>query len=81
MTKEIQCKLCRRIFIFSEAAQQQYERLGYQPPKKCPDCRKRLNAQACSPFYGLSEAFFQSVPYRRGRRQSHYAPRVMGKFY
>ena len=34
------CQQCERPFIFSAKDAERYERLGFDPPRRCQDCRK-----------------------------------------
>jgi hypothetical protein len=38
--KEISCIQCEKPFVFTVAEQQRFLRLGFDTPKRCPDCRK-----------------------------------------
>jgi len=39
--KEIICIQCGKPFVFSVADQRRFMMLGFDTPRRCPDCRKR----------------------------------------
>jgi len=39
--KEISCVQCEKPFVFTVGEQRRFVRLGFDTPKRCPDCRKR----------------------------------------
>jgi hypothetical protein len=39
--KEISCVQCEKPFVFTVGEQCRFVRLGFDTPKRCPDCRKR----------------------------------------
>ncbi len=39
--KEIPCIQCGKPFLFTVADQRRFMRLGFDTPRRCPDCRKR----------------------------------------
>ncbi len=43
------CMICGSTFEFGEAEQERYERLGFEDPKRCPECRKKKRKQARDP--------------------------------
>ena len=43
--KEIKCKNCGRIFIFTEGEQEFYKEKGFDDPKRCFYCRKGRKAR------------------------------------
>ncbi|MGC8817528.1 MAG: zinc-ribbon domain containing protein [Candidatus Hadarchaeum sp.] len=38
---EIECIVCGKTFVFSGGEQKWYRKLGFSPPKRCPECRER----------------------------------------
>lgn len=44
------CVICECTFVFGEAEQQRYARLGFEDPKRCPECRKKKRKQARDPL-------------------------------
>jgi CxxC-x17-CxxC domain-containing protein len=38
--KTLVCQDCGKEFVFSASEQEFFEKKGFQPPKRCPDCRK-----------------------------------------
>lgn len=34
------CQQCEDPFVFSAKEAERFERLGFDPPRRCPDCRK-----------------------------------------
>ncbi len=80
MTKEIQCKFCGKPFPFTDGEQKWYRKEGFQEPKKCPACRAWFKARKRDLDYRQRNILSVCTPYRKAR-QSHYAPRVMGRFY
>jgi len=43
------CVICESTFVFGEAEQKRYARLGFEDPKRCPECRKKKRKQARDP--------------------------------
>ena len=39
--KTIACIQCEKLFVFTVAEQKRFLRLGFDIPKRCPDCRKK----------------------------------------
>lgn len=39
--KIIQCIQCNRNFVFSAEQRKQFMARGFDPPTRCPECRKR----------------------------------------
>jgi CxxC-x17-CxxC domain-containing protein len=46
--EKLVCQDCGKEFVFSAADQQFFQEKGYQPPKRCPECRKAKKAQRSS---------------------------------
>ena len=38
---ELTCIICGKKFIFSAVEQKQYKKMGFKPPKRCPECKMR----------------------------------------
>jgi len=38
--QKLVCQDCGKEFVFSASDQEFFEKKGFQPPKRCPDCRK-----------------------------------------
>ena len=36
----LECVQCNEPFLFTTDEQQKYFNMGFDPPKRCPDCRK-----------------------------------------
>ena len=36
----LECVQCEELFLFTVAEQQKFLNMGYDPPKRCPRCRK-----------------------------------------
>ena len=43
--KELTCADCRSEFVWSAEEQEFFQEKGYQPPKRCKDCRQAKKAQ------------------------------------
>ncbi len=41
----ITCKDCGLDFTYAVEEQRFFEEKGFQPPKRCPDCRRKKRAQ------------------------------------
>lgn len=52
--EKLVCQDCGKEFIFSAADQQFFQEKGYQPPKRCPDCRKAKKAQRSDQKYEIT---------------------------
>ena len=39
--KTIVCVQCERTFLFSPAEQEKFRARGFDPPRRCPECRER----------------------------------------
>lgn len=35
------CIVCESTFVFKESDQKRYMRLGFEDPKRCPECRRK----------------------------------------
>ena len=44
-TKLIECVQCRNEFDFTVSQQVYYGKMGFDEPKRCPECRKRKTRQ------------------------------------
>lgn len=42
---ELQCKDCKKSFMFSEKSQELYTEQGWPPPIRCYDCRQKKKAR------------------------------------
>lgn len=42
--EEITCRECRKIFTFTERERQRFEKRGFAPPRRCPQCRAARRA-------------------------------------
>lgn len=38
---ELTCIICGKKFVFSAVEQKQYKKMGFKPPKRCPECKMR----------------------------------------
>jgi len=38
---KIECIDCGKKFVFTAEEQKWYQKMGFEPPKRCPKCRKR----------------------------------------
>lgn len=38
--QKLVCQDCGKEFVFSASDQEFFEKKGFQPPKRCPECRK-----------------------------------------
>jgi len=45
---EVTCRDCERPFLFSAGEQKFYQSKGFQPPKRCKDCRAAKKAAEAS---------------------------------
>jgi len=43
--QKLTCQECGKEFVFSASDQEFFEKKGFQPPKRCPDCRKARKQQ------------------------------------
>ena len=50
---ELKCVLCGRKFIFDGGERKFFQKRGFTPPKRCPDCRARM--QGIDPDMSLDE--------------------------
>ncbi|MEW5914027.1 MAG: zinc-ribbon domain containing protein [Thermodesulfobacteriota bacterium] len=39
--KHLICEQCGGEFVFSEQEQERHARKGFDPPRRCPDCRRK----------------------------------------
>lgn len=53
--KKLVCQDCGKEFVFSGKDQKFFEEKGYQPPKRCPDCRSKKKEERRSQrqFYDI----------------------------
>lgn len=49
-TEFINCAQCDSEFEFTPSEQEQYFRKGFDPPKRCPDCRRKKSKLEQNPF-------------------------------
>ncbi|MDQ7784823.1 MAG: zinc-ribbon domain containing protein [Desulfomonilaceae bacterium] len=57
------CVICESTFVFGEAEQKRCARLGFEDPKRCPECRhkKRKQARDPSPKVRKGKSLFDAI--------------------
>lgn len=56
------CQDCGREFAFSAGEQKFYQEKGFEPPKRCPDCRKkRKNPSTDKESYQQDDSSFYKI--------------------
>jgi hypothetical protein len=63
------CKQCEAPFIFTNAEQERFLALGYDPPKRCPECRRRKSRRD-----ETNQKYRNKGKRRHGRRDDERMP-------
>lgn len=71
------CRDCSRLFYFTEGEQKFYARKGFQPPVRCPICRK-ARIRNRDPYEGWEATMSPDFQKKKRHSRVPYAPYVVG---
>ena len=57
--QKLKCRDCGREFIFSAGEQEFFSKKGFNPPSRCPECRKKKRKSRLEPSTEKSSGLYE----------------------